>query len=227
MSTFDVVIIEDDVKIAKIQSRFIEKIDNFRVLGTAQNLEEASDMIEVLEPHLVLLDVTLPDGSGLDLIWKFRAQNQSIDIILITASKEVETLKAAIRGGVIDYILKPVNFQRFQQTMLRYQEYRHNLEKLTHLDQEDVDQWIHMSYLDRTTKDDLPKGIDQVTLQKVLSVVEEAEGKGLSAEAVGQKMKTSRTTARRYLEFLVTNGVMKTDLLYQGVGRPERLYFRV
>jgi len=70
----------------------------------------------------------------------------------------------------------------------------------------------------------LPKGIDALTLEKVLDVFDEKE-KPLSAEEVGGIMGASRTTARRYLEYLVVTEKLKAEVSYGSVGRPERKYF--
>ena len=94
-----VVIAEDDPKIAEIQKRFVEKIDGFDLVGIAHGLSEAQDLIEVLQPELLLLDIQFPEGTGLDLLRDLRAQNSTTDVILITAAKEVATLKEALRGG--------------------------------------------------------------------------------------------------------------------------------
>src|SRR5690554_162652 len=99
-------IVEDDRKIAEIQRRFIERMDRVELCGIAHTLADARDQADILEPDLILLDVYFPDGNGLGLLRELRAANSRSDVILITAAKEVDTLRDALRGGVFDYILR-------------------------------------------------------------------------------------------------------------------------
>jgi response regulator of citrate/malate metabolism len=64
-------------------------------------------------------------------------------------------------------------------------------------------------------------------LEKVQEEVDKLDDEGVNAEVMGQQIGISRTTARRYLEFLVSKGAVKPSLVYGSVGRPERLYFQV
>ena len=222
---FNVLIVEDDPKIAEIHRHFTEKIADFVVVGIADSLADAKKMCELLEPDLILLDLYFPDGLGTEILWKVRANRQATDVILITAAKELEPLQESMRGGVFDYILKPVMFPRFQEALERFREHRRKLEIETSLNQQDVDHLLHPYKESRMGEPELPKGIDPLTLKKVRAAFEHPQSDGLSAEDVGDKIGTSRTTARRYLEFLTANGQLTAELVYGTVGRPERRYF--
>jgi two-component system CitB family response regulator/two-component system response regulator DcuR len=221
---YKVLIIEDDPNIAEIHRLFTEKIDGFDVCGIAGSLNDAEKMSQLLEPDLILLDLYFPDGLGTDILWRVRARRQSCDIILITAAKELEPLQEAMRGGVFDYILKPVMFQRFQETLERYREHHQQLHGRNSLDQGDIDRLLHPYKESKAGEPDLPKGIDPLTLKKIRAVFTQPHAGGLSAEEVGEKVGTSRTTARRYLEYLTATGHLNAELIYGAVGRPERKY---
>lgn len=227
MGNLSVVIAEDDPKIAEIQSRFIEKIEGFEVVGIGNTIAESEEIIDVFQPDLVLLDVYFPDGNGIDLMWKIRRLYKNIDVIFITAAKEVGTLQDAIRGGAFDFILKPMTFSRFQSTLIKFFEHRNKLEEMTNLEQADVDQIIHPAQDSVQTDARVPKSIDPLTLEKVQDEVSKLNDNGVNAEVMGSQIGISRTTARRYLEFLVSKGIVKPSLVYGSVGRPERLYFQV
>jgi len=227
MDNLSVVIAEDDPKIAEIQSRFIDKIEGFEVVGIGNSIAESEEIIDVFRPDLVLLDVFFPDGNGVDLMWKIRRLYKNIDVIFITAAKEVETLQEAIRGGAFDYVLKPMTFSRFQSTLNKFFEHRHKFEKITSLDQTEVDQIIHPAQDSVQTEVRIPKSINPLTLEKIEDEVSKLDKDGVNAEAMGLQIGISRTTARRYLEFLVSKGKVKPSLVYGSVGRPERLYFQV
>ena len=227
MQKLRVVIAEDDVQIAEIQKRFLERIDGVELVGIAHGLREAEDLVEVLKPELLLLDIQFPTGTGLDLLRQLRASNSATDVILITAAKEVETLKEALRGGVFDYILKPLVFDRLQEALANYANHLQKLHAMGSLAQTDVDTLLPRGVAvpsetqDKTER--LPKGIDGLTLDKVRAVFGETAG-SLNAEQVGQQIGASRTTARRYLEHLVSTRELQAEVSYGSVGRPERRY---
>ena len=226
MDNLSVVIAEDDPKISEIQSRFIEKIEGIDVVGIGNTIEESEQIIDIFQPDLVLLDYFFPDGNGVDLLWKIRRNYKNTDVIFITAAKEVTVLQDAIRGGVFDYILKPMTFSRFQSTLGKFLDHRNKLREMTRLDQSGVDQIIHPAQDSAQTDVRMPKSIDPLTLEKVEDEVSKLNDDGVNAEAMGAQVGISRTTARRYLEFLVSKGTVKPSLVYGSVGRPERLYFQ-
>lgn len=218
-------IIEDDRKIAEIQRRFVERLEQVELCGIAHTLADARDQIDVLAPDLILLDVYLPDGNGLELLRELRASDSSSDVILITAAKEVESLRSALRGGVFDYILKPLVFERLEEAVSRYRDHLSHLSGIVQVAQKEVDILLPRSSGDssRTKQQErLPKGIDSITLDKIREVV--GSGQQWSAEEVGNAIGASRTTARRYLEFLVGMGELTAEVTYGSVGRPERRY---
>jgi two-component system CitB family response regulator len=227
MDDLSIVIAEDDPKIAEIQNRFIEKIDGFEVVGIGNTIAESEDIIDVFQPDLVLLDVFFPDGNGVDLLWKIRRLYKNIDVIFITAAKEVSTLQDAIRGGAFDYVLKPMTFSRFQSTLKKFYRHRNKLTEISSLDQTEVDQIIHPAQDNVQTDVRMPKSIDPLTLERVEEEVRKLNSDGVNAEVMGSQVGVSRTTARRYLEYLVSKGAVKPSLVYGSVGRPERLYFQV
>lgn len=225
----EVLIIEDDLRIAEINRRFVEKIDGFEVIGIAVNEAQAKEQVEILQPDLLLLDVFFPDMNGLDFLHYVQQKYQTIDVIMITAAKEVKAITKAIRGGVFDFIIKPVVFERFEKTLQEYASFHHRLQVLKQeqplVTQEEIDQLLGRTMVS-TAPASLPKGIDKLTLDKVLVVLKETM-QGLTAEQVGKELGVSRTTARRYLEYLVSQGDIAADLSYGMVGRPERIYLNM
>jgi len=228
MNKINVIIAEDDIKIAEIQQRFLEKIEGFELVGIAHALEDAEDLIEILTPDLLLLDIQFPSGTGLQLLRKLRAKNSKIDVILITAAKEVNTLREALHGGVFDYILKPLVFERLQETLLNYRRQLHKLQSIEAIDQQEVDTLLprksqpnvdHHSSANKR----LPKGIDALTLEKIRHAFT-TQSQPVSAEELGDAMGASRTTTRRYLEYMVSTQELIAEVNYGSVGRPERKY---
>ena len=224
MEAIQVLIVEDDKRVSEIQRLFTEKVAGFSVVGIAHKISEAEEMLEILKPDLVLLDIYFPESSGIDLLWTIRSKYKTSDVILITAAKEVNILQEAIRGGVFDYILKPIVFDRFQSTLFKYLEYRGKITEMKTFDQKSVDGLLHPVKPEASNTEEMPKGIDAITLEKIISVLESLLEEGITAEKVGTQVGVSRTTARRYLEYLVSGGIVGADLCYGTVGRPERIY---
>lgn len=222
-------IVEDDQRISELHRRFVEKLDGFEVVGVANTIAAGREMVEVLVPDLVLLDLFFPEGNGMDLLRQMRAGDSPGDVILITAAREMSALQGALRGGVFDYLIKPVYFDRFQEALFKYRDYLARLKSGGTLEQQDVDRLFHSQTAPPGHEPEgrsLPKGIDPLTLKKIRQVFSEPEVKDLSAEEVGAAVGVTRTTARRYLEFLIGDGFLAADLIYGVVGRPERRYFR-
>ncbi|WP_038087975.1 response regulator [Tumebacillus flagellatus] len=221
-----VLIVEDDPKVAEVNRRFVEKIPGYRVVGVATDRVQAQEQLEILQPDLVLLDIYFPDMNGLDLLRWMQEEHPETDVIAITAAKEVDTVREAMRGGAFDYLVKPLVFDRFQRSLQHYKDYRRRLQQLQaerpRIEQEEIDRLLHGAAANPVAKDtQLPKGIDKLTLEKVLAALDDT---GWSADEIGRKIGASRSTARRYLEYLVAQGEARAELSYGVVGRPERVY---
>ncbi|HDZ3730271.1 response regulator [Vibrio harveyi] len=220
-----VMIIEDDIAIAKLHHKYLSQLSGLEVVGIATTRMEAELQLEVLKPDLLLMDVYLPDGTGLEILNTLRANNQTCDVILITAARDVDTLQQAMRGGVVDYLLKPVMFPRLEAALQKYISQRQQLHVAESLDQNLVDKMLQSNVVPDTSSHRLPKGIDGVTLDKIRGLF---VGKEMyTADDAGEQIGASRTTARRYLEYLISSGELEADLNYGTVGRPERCYRKV
>ena len=220
-----VMIIEDDIAIAELHHKYLSQLSGLEVVGIATTRMEAEMQLEVLKPDLLLMDVYLPDGTGLEILNTLRTNNQTCDVILITAARDVDTLQQAMRGGVVDYLLKPVMFPRLEAALQKYISQRQQLDVAESLDQNLVDKMLQSSISAENTPQRLPKGIDGVTLDKIRALF---DGEVMStADEAGEKIGASRTTARRYLEYLISSGELEADLNYGTVGRPERCYKKV
>ncbi|MCG8337510.1 MAG: response regulator [Proteobacteria bacterium] len=220
-----VLIVEDDINVSRLHSRFAEKIEGFEVVGIANTLEDAKEMVQLLEPDLILLDVFFPVGTGLELLKEIREQDSQVDVILITAAREAQTFRQAIHGGAFDYIVKPVIFDRFKKAMERFRKFRQELKTDAAFDQEDIDELLEIKN-DQPNTGDVPKGIDPITLEKVKETLFNSK-ESLNAEEVGQLIGLSRNTARRYLEYLVSIDMIRVDLEYGTIGRPEKKFSRI
>ncbi|MEW9669572.1 response regulator [Ammoniphilus sp. 3BR4] len=227
----EVLIVEDDPRIAEIHRRFTEKVEGFSVIATATTGEQAKEWLEVVQPQLVLLDVYLPDMKGIDLVSLIRQSYQHTDVIMITAASEVEVVRKALHGGVFDYIVKPLTFDRFKSSLEHYRQQLNRLQGNEQLSSHEIESfWKPLqpsaSNAEVPEYTEAPKGIDPLTLDKILKCVAQMGDNGMTAETLSHEAGVSRSTARRYLEYLISQKKIHAELIYGNVGRPERRYFR-
>lgn len=224
MKEISTLIAEDDLQNAEIINKFIQRLSGFNVCGIAQSLMQAQDMTEVIKPDLILLDNYFPDGNGTDLLQFVRQHNLQTDVIMITASKDANTIRDALHGGIFDYIIKPIGYQRLEDSLKKYQDYLSKLHNTQQLRQDDVDKLLKRNQNNTPyATPRLPKGIDALTLEKIRTQLSETKD-AFTAEKLGCAIGISRTTSRRYLEYLVGLNEVVADVNYGSIGRPERIY---
>ncbi|WP_336273495.1 response regulator [Vreelandella indica] len=229
---YGILVVEDDFRIADIHRAFIEQSDGFYVVGMARNGSEAKALMaeHAASIQLILLDAYLPDVEGLELLWAIRRDHVHVDIVMVTAAREVETISEALRGGVFDYLIKPIEAARMTQMLTRFRREREALANRVEMNQDELDHVLARlkpgetpRAKTQTLSQALPKGIDRLTLRRVIDSLAGAPD-SLTAMQMARIMGASRSTARRYLEFLVAEQAVSAELGYGDVGRPERRY---
>ena len=178
-------------------------------------------------PDVVLLDMNLPDLHGLDIARRMRAAGILADIIAITAVRELAIVRSAVAIGVVQYLIKPFTFATFADKLESYRQFRQQLagpdagSGKAGASQSEVDQAF--ASLRAPSELPLPKGLSASTLGSVQEFVRQ-RSVAVSATEVMDALGMSRVTARRYLEYLVDNGMVERSPQYGGVGRPEMTY---
>ncbi|GGJ99315.1 transcriptional regulator [Lentibacillus kapialis] len=220
-----VIIAEDDFRVANIHEEFLTKMDGIEVKGKALTGNETLHHVAETDVDLLLLDIYLPDYLGLDLIQKAREINPYLDIIVITAATDKELLESSLRKGVVNYLIKPVEIDHFKEVINNYKMRNTMLQQKDEIDQGMLNELFATTRKSNSQKEQamLPKGIDTITLQKVKDYLS-AEEKYWTADEMGKQIGASRTTARRYLEYLVSTDYAEVEQEYGVIGRPERKY---
>ncbi|MEG6508668.1 response regulator transcription factor [Methyloligella sp. 2.7D] len=106
-SSPQILVVDDDPEIRKLLARYVES-QGFRVLLAASR-RELEERLETHRVDLMVLDVMLPDGSGLDICRDLRARRSTVPIILLTALKEDVDRIIGLEIGADDYMGKPFN----------------------------------------------------------------------------------------------------------------------
>lgn len=228
MDSIDVLIVEDDSKIAEIHSEMLRQSARFNPIGIAESLHMAKIMVKVHNPNLIILDNYLPDGLGINFFRDLVSDKsfQKIDVILITASDDIETVKIAMKLGCFDYLLKPVSYLRLQKTLDRYLSLNNAMKAYDNLEQKQIDELFNIQLREKQ-QGTLPKGIEEVTLDKVKKVFSQNIGVKFTVDQLINQVGISKTTARRYLEYCTANGLLVAENEYGKVGRPERVYVKL
>lgn len=217
-----VLVVDDDFMVARIHVGFVERVDGFEVVGVAHSGREAAEQVATLRPDLLLLDLYLPDRFGLDLLADLRTGPHPCDAVVITAAKESEAVRAAVRLGVADYVLKPFGFADLEERLRRYAGQRALLDAAEVSGQADVDRVFSRASAGGAPLP-LPKGMSPETARLVEDALADAT-ETLSASEVAEEVGLSRVSARRYLEHFVAMGRADVRLRYGSTGRPERRY---
>lgn len=217
-----VLIAEDDFRVANIHEQFLKKVRGTKLAGKTSNCKETLEAVKKYKPDLIILDNYMPDGLGIDLIEEIREINHPTDVILVSAANEKEYIETAIRKGVKGIIIKPASLERFISTIQKYIDDKVSLERKDKVEQSFLDELFGVRIAEENVI--MTKGIDPLTLDKVKNILKQNQI-GITAEKAGEKMGASRTTARRYLEYLVSTNECYAELAYGIVGRPERNYY--
>jgi len=215
-----VLVVDDDYRVCAVHAGFVDRVPGYAVSGEAHTAREAVELARTLRPDLVLLDLYLPDGDGLDVARSVLGEPDPPAIIVISAARELSAVQAAMRLGAVSYLVKPFGFDALAERLVAYRRMRAHLSGLQGGDptQADVDQLFGMLRV-AGTAGQRPAA---PTLERVRSAVADS-GSDLSAAEVAKAIGISRATAQRYLTDLVRSGELKLELRY-GTGRPEHRY---
>ncbi|CAM3771117.1 response regulator [Nocardioides zeicaulis] len=223
MSELDVLVVDDDFMVARIHTQFVERTPGFRVVGVASTGQAALDDVARLRPDLVLLDVHLPDLTGIEVLRRLRARGDDVGVLVVTAAREADTVRAAAAGGAAHYLVKPFDYDDLR---VRLESFRaaHAALASGAPGQDDIDAVFGGGGAAPAPAAPLPKGLSPETADAVEAALA-ARGE-LSATECAEAVGISRVSARRYLEHFVARGRVTVRLQYGGAGRPERRYVR-
>ena len=203
--------------------------------------QQGLDLAAELRPELVLLDIHLPDMSGLDVLQQLRGRQQPLDVLVITASRELDTVRGAMAGGVLHYLVKPFTSQALNERLDEYLLLRRELAAggaAGPLDQDSIDRLVAPTR--RASAADPVAGPAASCRRQPGGEVAEgpvtADAGRRHRGAQVQPRRTSRrpgwpfssdcrrVSARRYLEYLVIHGFARLTPRYGAAGRPENRY---
>ncbi len=221
-----VLIVEDERIAAEAHRTYVERLPEFVVVAVSRTFQDAVRVLGAAQVDLVLLDMNLPDGHGLELLHQLRATGRLHDVIAVTSARDADVVRQAVAHGVVAYLLKPFTFAMFEVKLRQYAEFRRTLDSDSSIDQSTVDA-VFGAMRPGPGGLRLPKGLSVETLEAVrraTAATDEGPDSALSAGEVAEVIGASRVTARRYLEHLVELGELARSTRYGGTGRPHVEY---
>lgn len=216
----NILIVEDDFRIGEMYKEFLKAETEAKKIECVINAKEALEYLSANEVDIVIIDIYLPDMMGDKLAEEILKKYPFINFICISANQDAQIIKDLINLGVLHYLIKPVKLDTLGEIVNRFINMNNSLSTEKELEQSEIDQYFTVKKTIENTE--LPKGIDPVSLEKIRNAFEIKE-EWVSSE-LGQTLGTSRTTVRRYLEYLREIGYLKVTQEFGDKGRPEKIY---
>ena len=211
---FRVLIVDDDFHVAKLHAAYVDSVAGFLALPPAGSASLALQAIHSLRPDLVLLDVYLPDASGLDLLHQL-----DVDTMILSAASDTASLRLAFRRGALGYLLKPFTAESLSQQLRSYARYRRILAQPGNVTQDTVERAKRALIPGDVIPSARPRSATEAAVLESLE-----PGEQYSAAEVATRVGVSRATAQRYLSALADDGAVDIQLRYGTTGRPEHRY---
>lgn len=207
-------IVDDDFHVARLHATYVNGAPGYMALEPVGTGGAALEAIHAYRPDLVLVDIYLPDGNGLDIL-----RGLDIDAFVLSAASDPSSVRKAMRRGALGYLIKPFSEKQLAEKLRGYARYRRLLASESALDQEALERAVRQLH----SSDAQTAKARTVTENAVLGALGRTPG-ALTAVDVSATVGISRATAQRYLSALVEDGSVDVNLRYGTTGRPEHRY---
>lgn len=222
----NVLVVDDDAMVAELNRCYVAQLPGFACCGVASTLKQAREMVLHSDLHidLILLDIYMQQENGLDLLPELRAAKRSIDVIVISSAADAQTIQQSLHYGVVDYLIKPFQFPRFEEALTGWQHKKTLKETHNWYKQEDVDALLHGNAPDAADAHRLPKGLTPQTLRTLCLWIDAHPDVEFSTDDLAAAVNISRVSCRKYLIWLAQRKILSTNLHYGLTGRPVYRY---
>lgn len=219
---YKVLIVEDDPMVAMINEQYIRRNKNFEIIGKCGDGASAIAFLENNPADLLILDVYMPKMNGLETLRRIRNSHIHVDAIMVTAANDRASLEEALHLGVVDYLVKPFTFDRFQIALEKYIAQNSALRDLDTLNQKSIDHIIDNAR--PKSEGQLPKGIQEKTLGIILEYLRAHTGEWFTGDEIAESIGLTGVTVRRYMNYLAESGRVSGEMDYETGGRPCMRY---
>ena len=219
---YKVLIVEDDPMVAMINEQYIKRNKNFEIVGKCSDGASALDFLESGAVDLLILDVFMPKMDGFETLRKIRNKQITVEAIMVTAANDRDSLEEALHLGIVDYLVKPFTFDRFQMALEKYIAQNNALKDIDTLNQTSIDPIIDNSR--KKSEDLFPKGIQERTLQLIMEYLNGNKNEWFTGDDIAAKVGLTGVTVRRYMNYLAESGRVVGEMNYETGGRPCMRY---
>ncbi|MGL5315116.1 MAG: response regulator [Peptostreptococcaceae bacterium] len=218
----NILIVEDDPMVALINRKYLEKIGNMSIYGPVTTEEEIIKILNSKKIDLILLDVFLPQKNGVEILKSLRSKDYLVDVIMVTAANSSKELEIAFSYGATDYLVKPFEFNRFEEAFNKFKLKNKLIHKSESLTQQEIDS----IYKSRNKEEniELPKGLNNRTLEKVEGFLEKNAHKIWTIREIANELNISNVTIKKYMDYLEDTSFIEVEVTSGNVGRPELKY---
>jgi response regulator of citrate/malate metabolism len=221
-----VVVTEDDPMVLAINRKILEKNKRVKVVKTFSNGKDTLKFLKENKVDLLFLDVYMPGMNGLEVLAQIRQLDIPIDVVMITAANDQQSVSQAIRLGIVDYLIKPFDISRVEMALEKYFLTHDTLMTHENFCQDEIDQFVGIQTQKKTTSivaEELDKGLQPKTLEKVIDFLQK-NNELVTSSQIGKQIGISRITIRKYLNYLEGRGLVSSQIDYDTGGRPRLLY---
>lgn len=222
---YKVLIIEDDPMVAMINGEYVKQNKNFTVAQTFRNGQDALTYLQTNTVDLIVLDVFMPYMDGIETLKRIRQMKISTEVIMVTAANDAATLEATMHLGVMDYLVKPFAYERFQVALEKFSTKVQALKQNQTFDQKTIDALLQTGpqSSDPSLSKKYPKGIQEKTLTLIMDFFTQ-NPTWHTGDLVAEKTGLSSVTIRHYMSYLVSQHQLQESINYETGGRPSMLY---
>lgn len=193
------------------------------IVGEFRNGQDAILFLEKNPVDLAVIDYYMPVMDGREFILNCRERQFPISIIMITAANHVQEISGILQLGIVDYLVKPFTFERFQIAIEKYLSMKRVLHSEAQLSQVELDKILSPKPV-QSTQQLLEKGLQEQTLTMIQNYLCEHPDVYLSSNEIAGKVGLSRITVRRYMNYLLENHEIVSQVDYSTGGRPSIKY---
>ncbi|HEQ9909751.1 response regulator [Streptococcus pyogenes] len=220
----NVLIIEDDPMVDFIHRNYLEKTALFDSIMSSNSMASAQNILTTYAIDLILLDIHIIDGNGISFLETLRAQHIPCEVIIISAANDGNIIRDGFHLGIIDYLIKPFTFERFEESIRQFVAHREQLANQK-LEQAQIDQLKCLTNK-RDTKNTqlLEKGLSESTFRWVMENIRTFE-KPFTIQELATSCHLSHVSVRKYIAYLEENNQIDNQQIFTKIGRPYRVYW--
>lgn len=219
---YKVLIVEDDPMVAMINEQYVRKNKQFSVVAACSDGKSALEFLQQNQVDLIVLDVFMPYMNGLEILRHIREKKIDVEVIMVTAANDRDSLEEAIHLGIVDYLVKPFAYDRFQMALDKFVMQTEAFKNLGTLNQKSID--YVMENTRSRAQSIRPKGIQEKTLLIIKNCLSNNMPKSLTSDDIAEKTGLTGVTVRRYMSYLEESGQVVSEINYETGGRPCLVY---